>query len=117
MAYTIEEKEKQTIKMFGTEIPRWKDCSWCGAKLACEFDRVAYRDPCEDCRLTDKWKQKEAESEKYRGRTMSDMLKSQEVAAVWNVKGRNVYTNYKGDVISDEPYRPIKAGQKDWRHK
>jgi|SRR5581483_6314591 len=94
------------------KIPKYQDCKRCGVKLSCKFDRVAYSQPCDNCKNTKEYEiEQQRKSEEMRGFGITQAFAAQQPAAVWNIKGRNVYTNNKGDIIKDEPYKPLKTGR------
>lgn len=116
---TLEEKEKSTIKIMGFEVPRWQDCNWCGDKLACRFTTVTYDQPCDKCKDSKKYEDYLAERNKVSKnmKDADDAYKSNTVAGVFEFKGRYIYTNNRGNIIGDEPVRPIEAGDKNWKRK
>ena len=48
---TKTKKKDQTVRVFGIEFPRWKDCPKCKSKLSCEFGLYTWRDKCIKCQL------------------------------------------------------------------
>jgi hypothetical protein len=112
MEWNMTPKKDQVIKLPFGSFPRWTDCPWCHKKLACKFGQFTYETPCNQCKKTAKYR---ASNEKKPISGISAVYKAKEIAGVWTVKGRNIFTNPKGDIIKDEAYRPIKAGDPHWR--
>lgn len=113
---TLEEKSKDMVKVMGMDVPEWQDCVRCGAKLACRFGSFSYNQPCTECQNDEAWQQEEEEKTKQKPRiSMSEALKAGKPAAVWEHKGRLVYSDHKGNIIKDESWRPLEAGKKDWK--
>ena len=116
----LEERKKQFVTILGTKLDMWVDCDWCHKPLSVRFDRVGYSQPCSDCKNSEKYEkelaQRNAESDKIRaGKGQQDALDAHKVSGVFESKGRNLFVNKKGDVIRDEPYRPLPEGVKDWK--
>lgn len=105
----------QTISIFGSEIPRYIDCPRCKAKDACVFDRVAYSTPCPKCKASKEFQKEEEKKNKNKLGSIEDAFKVNKPAAVWEGRGRQIFTNYKGDIIADEPSKPRPVGKKDWK--
>lgn len=103
------EPKDQTVTIMGCTIPRYIDCPWCGQKYACKFGAVTYSIPCDECKATEKYEQQQ--KNKLHGDAIGQVFKNKQATSVWNYKGRNLYINHKGDIIKDEPYRPLKAGR------
>jgi len=111
----MTDKSQQTVRIFNTDLPRWQDCTRCGKPLACPFDRVAYLQPCEECRESDEYK---AEQKKKGNLSWKhgNPLKNREITGVFEGKGTRFFTNHKGDVVRTEPLnKPIESGKKDWK--
>ena|SRR5579872_637747 len=105
-------KADETVMTPFGAVPKWVDCKRCGAKLACKFSRVTHSQPCDDCKNTKEYELEEKKKEEeMKGFGIDRALKNQEAKAVFTGFGRNFYTNHKGDIIKDEPYRPLKAGK------
>lgn len=108
-------KQEQTVELFGQIFPKWVDCEWCGDNLSVMFTGVAYSQPCEHCKGTEKYAKLNSEKKKNKESAllMDHALKSDKATAVWEGRGRMIRTNYKGDMISNEPYRPLENGRTD----
>lgn len=110
------DKSEQTIKIFDFEIPRYVKCDWCGEEYACAFTGFAYSQPCDKCKNTEKYEKMLEDKKKNPLKDhIGEAFKNQQVAGVWNYKGRNIFTNHKGDIIRDEPARPLKSGDPNWK--
>lgn len=105
------DKKDQKVKVFGVDVPKYEDCKQCGAEAACNFVGIAYDQPCANCKNTPEY---EAQAAK-KGRTMDDMLKTNQVAGVFTGYGRDFYVNHKGDVIKDEKAKPLTNGRANWK--
>lgn len=106
----------EEIEVLGIKIPRYIDCPKCGNKESCKWAGYAYAVPCEKCRDTKEFEEQQAKHEKVQDH-IGNAIKSHQIAGVWQYKGRNIYTNHKGDVIDDEPYKPLKSGDPEWKRK
>jgi len=109
---SLEEKEKQNIKIMGINVPRWQDCNRCKARLACSFSTYTYDQPCAECKNTPEYIE---ETTKPKGVSITQALESRTVASVFEGGGRTYYVNSRGNVIKDEKSRPLKVGDKKWK--
>jgi hypothetical protein len=109
------DRSQETIEIFGATIPKWQDCTRCGAKFSCLFmTGVGYYQPCGDCRKKPEYRKELDEAikkQKHRAK-VDDSLKAQLPVAVHQYNGRYLYTNHRGDIIKDEKVRPMKTGEK-----
>jgi uncharacterized protein YcbX len=104
----MKEKQKQTVEVMGTKLPKWQDCKWCGAKLAVSFGKFTYAQPCQKCKTTKRY---EDEMNKPKEKSMASILSARQPAGVFEFRGRNLYINNKGNIIKDEKWKPLKAGK------
>ena len=100
----------KTVKIFGTEIPRYAECPWCHKKNACQFRTWTYDTPCDKCKATKKYQDKIDNHVPVKDH-IGEAFKSQRPTAVFTKMGRNLFVNHKGDIIKDESWRPLKAGK------
>ena len=115
---SLEEKIKEYVTILGTKMPRWEDCKKCGAKLACVMGKFGYEQPCPKCKDTPEYEAEQAkknEESKNMKPGIGQAFKNQQIAGVFEFKGRNIYTNSKGDIIKDEKWRPLGEGDKNWK--
>lgn len=96
----------------GVTLPAYQDCNKCGAELACRFEAYGYNQPCIDCKSTPEY---EKENGKPKERSMQDIIDTNKPASVFEGGGRVYTVNKHGNIIKDEPYRPLPVGKKDWR--
>lgn len=109
-------KAKQTVTVLGIKLPRWQDCTRCGAKLSCPFSKFAYNQPCDNCKNTPEYEEEQAKKDKEKGTSMSDMINANKPTGVFEHKGRYLFVNKKGNIIRDEKVKPLPAGRKDWKY-
>lgn len=103
-----------TIKLFGVEFPDKVKCDWCGKPDACFWDRVAYVQPCFDCRQTPKYLEVEQEAEKRKSAddAYKNAVRQNTITSVWQGKGKDVLVNANGDIVSEHTHRPHATGRK-----
>ncbi len=100
--------------LFGVELDRYAECIWCHEKTA-RFDRVAYEQPCQKCRATEKYEAfKKQEDEKWSHAFGQDeALNVNKPAAIYHGKGKEVIINSKGDILSEGTIKQRRLGRPD----
>lgn len=109
------DRQDQTVELFGQKIPKWQDCTVCGAALSCMFyTGVGYYQPCENCRKKPEYRKEldMAVKDRRKRAKIDDSLQARKPVAVHQFKGRYLYTNHRGDIIKDEKVRPMRRGEK-----
>ena len=98
-------KKDQYVLVFGSKIPRWRDCPECKSKLTCEMGRYGYATRCKKCQ----WKKDKADRAKNPKVKYSFVIGKgyKEVTAIGIDKatGRQVGVTEKGEHVPIENTR------------
>ena len=97
------------------KIPKYVDCERCKSKLSVSWAGIAHDQPCNKCKNTPEYEYEMKHRKTLMDSSIDEAFKNQQVASVWRVGNRTLYGNHKGNLIKDEPYRPLKTGTKDWK--
>ena len=114
---TLSQRKKATIRIFGVEMPEYKDCEKCKSELTCQYlpERYGYMSKCSACILKE-----DKEYEKINGKRKGHLLidPKKEVTAVGYDKltGEKIAITAKGERVSlDKTYYNLKNDPHGWR--